>query len=154
VKKILGPILMLFMVAPVRAGEPNPVVIQSPSSEAVVHLEGFCQSPCYAKWAEIDWLNETTDKVLVVTDVIFSNGGNGVQRLRASVSIWNPPYDYNNDETEARVSNLLVYVPANDVRSLSLQTGLRVNPGQSLAIPLFEGAGTGHVTVMGRLEDL
>jgi len=154
VKKILGPILMLIMVAPAMAGEPKPVVIQSPSSEAVVHLEGSCQSPCYTSWAEIDWLNETTDKVLVVTDVIFSNGGDGVERLRASVTIWDPPYDYDNDETEAMESNLLMYVPANDVRSLNLQTGLRVNPGQSLAIPLFEGAGTGHVTVMGRLEDL
>lgn len=153
-KKVLGPVLFLMMFAPAIAAAPKPVVIQSPPSTDVVHLESICSGGCGSTYAEIDWTNETMDKVFVVTDLVLSTGGNGTQRLRASVMVWDPPCDYSNDLSEARVSHMLVYVPPNDVRSINLQTGLRVYPDQCLAIPLFEGAGTNSVTVLGRMEDL
>lgn len=158
-KKVLGPVLLLMMFAPTLAAAPKGVVIQSPPSADIVQLEGFCSGNCFDPYAEIDWTNETTDKVLVVTDLVFSTGSHigvtdNVNRLRVSVTVWDPPCDYDNDASENRVSHMLLYVPPNDTRSLNLQTGLRVYPEQCLVIPLFEGAGGSSVTVMGRLEDL
>lgn len=163
-KRIIGTILLVMVIVPAFAATPKPVTIENSDpvlvtlqpqpTPQVVQLEGSCSFPCYTSWEEIGWLNETTDKVLVLTDLIFSNAGEGEKPLRVSVTVWDPPWDYDNDASESRVSAMHLFVPPNDVRSLHLQTGLRVYPNQWLAIPLFEGAGNGFVTVLGRLEDL
>jgi len=162
-KRIIGTFLLVIMIIPAVAAAPKPVTIENSDPVAVtirphpdtefINLEGHCSAPCYRTWAEIDWKNETTDKVLVLTDLIFSNEGTGDKRLRASVTVWDQPCDYTNDASVSRVSAMHVFIPPNDTRSLHLQTGLRVYPTQCLAIPLFEGAGNGFVSALGRLED-
>ncbi|MBL3588381.1 MAG: hypothetical protein JMN24_01140 [gamma proteobacterium endosymbiont of Lamellibrachia anaximandri] len=134
---------------------PIPVALKMPPDADVLMFSGSCNAPCYDKWEEIGWENATDSKVLVLTDMVFTNGSwseNPSKRLRASVLVL--AYQGCTLEEPGCIKfQIHVSVPRADTRSLHLQTGLRVYPGDYLAIALFEGAYQSSVSAIGRLED-
>lgn len=134
---------------------PIPVALRMLPDTDVLVFEGWCIAPCYADWEEIGWENTTDSKVLVLTDMVFNNGSwseDPSKRLRVAVLI----LDHKGCDVEEPgcvKASIHASVPRADTRSLHLQTGLRVYPGDYLAIALFEGAGQSSASAIGRLED-
>lgn len=134
---------------------PIPVALRMLPDTDVLMFSGWCIAPCYADWEEIGWENTTDRKVLVLTDMVFTNGSwseDPSKRLRVSVLV----LDYQGCDVEEPgcvKASIRLAVPRADTRSLHLQTGLRVYPGDYLAIALFEGAYQSSASAIGRLED-